>query len=83
MNYTTFLILISTLLSVALNKGQSITTLGLKYAPTLIYHGMADDKVLFTNVTKLIITLHAGKEVKVHLNKTIMDFFDRQLKKYL
>ena len=66
--------------------------------PLMIYHGMADDNVLFTNTTKLIKTLQdegklfelmtypgskhsmRGKKVKVHLNKTIMDFFDRQFK---
>ena len=64
----------------------------------LIYHGMADDNVLFTNTTKLIKTLQdegklfelmtypgskhsmRGKNVKVHLNKTIVDFFNRKLK---
>lgn len=66
--------------------------------PLMIYHGMADDNVLFTNTTKLIKTLQdegklfelmtypgskhsmRGKKVKVHLNKTIMNFFDRQFK---
>lgn len=64
----------------------------------LIYHGMADDNVLFTNTTKLIKALQdknklfelmtypgskhsmRGKKVKVHLNNTIMNFFDRHLK---
>lgn len=67
-------------------------------SPLMIYHGMADDNVLFTNTTKLIKTLQdegklfelmtypgskhsmRGKKVKVHLNKTIMNFFDRQFK---
>ncbi len=66
--------------------------------PLMIYHGMADDNVLFTNTTKLIKTLQdegklfelmtypgskhsmRGKKVKVHLNKTIMNFFDRHFK---
>jgi dipeptidyl-peptidase-4 len=66
--------------------------------PLMIYHGMADDNVLFTNTTKLIKTLQdesklfelmtypgskhsmRGKKVKIHLNKTIMDFFDRKFK---
>lgn len=70
---------------------------GLK-GPLLIYHGMADDNVLFTNTTKLIKTLQdknktfelmtypgskhsmRGKPVKVHLNHTIMKFFDRHFK---
>ena len=61
----------------------------------MIYHGMADDNVLFTNTTKLIKSLQdenkqfelmtypgskhsmRGKKVKVHLNNTIMNFFDR------
>jgi dipeptidyl-peptidase-4 len=69
--------------------------------PLMIYHGMADDNVQFTNTTKLIKTLQnegkifelmtypgskhsmRGKKVKVHLNKTIMNFFDRQLKSSL
>lgn len=64
----------------------------------LVYHGMADDNVLFTNTTKLIKALQdnnklfelmtypgskhsmRGKKVKVHLNNTIMDFFDRHFK---
>lgn len=63
--------------------------------PVMVYHGMADDNVLFTNTTKLIKTLQdenklfelmtypgskhsmRGKPVKVHLNNTIMNFFDR------
>jgi len=63
--------------------------------PLMIYHGMADDNVLFTNTTKLIKALQdenkqfelmtypgskhsmRGKKVKVHLNNTIMNFFDR------
>ncbi len=63
--------------------------------PLMVYHGMADDNVLFTNTTKLIKALQdenklfelmtypgskhsmRGKKVKVHLNKTIMNFFDR------
>ena len=66
--------------------------------PLMVYHGMADDNVLFTNTTKLIKTLQdegklfelmtypgskhsmRGKKVKVHLNSTIMDFFDRHFK---
>ncbi len=66
--------------------------------PLMVYHGMADDNVLFTNTTKLIKALQdegklfelmtypgskhsmRGKKVKVHVNKTIMDFFDRQFK---
>ena len=66
--------------------------------PLMVYHGMADDNVLFTNTTKLIKTLQdegklfelmtypgskhsmRGKAVKVHLNKTIMDFFNRHFK---
>jgi len=66
--------------------------------PLMIYHGMADDNVLFTNTTKLIKSLQnenklfelmtypgskhsmRGKEVKVHLNNTIMNFFDRHFK---
>jgi len=63
--------------------------------PLMVYHGMADDNVLFTNTTKLIKALQdenkqfelmtypgskhsmRGKKVKVHLNNTIMNFFDR------
>jgi dipeptidyl-peptidase-4 len=66
--------------------------------PLMVYHGMADDNVLFTNTTKLMKTLQdegklfelmtypgskhsmRGKAVKVHLNKTIMDFFNRHFK---
>lgn len=66
--------------------------------PMMVYHGMADDNVLFTNTTKLIKALQdegklfelmtypgskhsmRGKKVKVHLNATIMDFFDRHFK---
>lgn len=66
--------------------------------PMMIYHGMADDNVLFTNTTKLIKALQdegklfelmtypgskhsmRGKQVKVHLNTTIIDFFDRHFK---
>ncbi|MFQ3265088.1 MAG: dipeptidyl-peptidase-4 [Colwellia sp.] len=66
--------------------------------PMMIYHGMADDNVLFTNTTKLIKDLQdkgklfelmtypgskhsmRGKKVKVHLNTTIIDFFDRHFK---
>lgn len=66
--------------------------------PLMVYHGMADDNVLFTNTTKLIKSLQdegklfelmtypgskhsmRGKKVKVHLNSTIMDFFDRHFK---
>ncbi|MBL4940078.1 MAG: DPP IV N-terminal domain-containing protein [Colwellia sp.] len=69
--------------------------------PLMVYHGMADDNVLFTNTTKLIKTLQdenkqfelmtypgskhsmRGKKVKVHLNNTIMSFFDRHFKKNL
>lgn len=67
--------------------------------PLMIYHGMADDNVLFTNTTKLIKALQdenkqfelmtypgskhsmRGKKVKVHLNYTIMNFFNRHFKK--
>jgi len=66
--------------------------------PLLVYHGMADDNVLFTNTTKLIKALQdenkqfelmtypgskhsmRGKKVKIHLNNTIMSFFDRHFK---
>ena len=66
--------------------------------PMMVYHGMADDNVLFTNTTKLIKGLQdkgklfelmtypgskhsmRGKKVKVHLNTTIIDFFDRHFK---
>jgi len=66
--------------------------------PLMVYHGMADDNVLFTNTTKLIKALQdenkrfelmtypgskhsmRGKKVKVHLNHTIMNFFDRHFK---
>ena len=66
--------------------------------PLMVYHGMADDNVLFTNTTKLIKALQdegklfelmtypgskhsmRGEKVKVHLNKTIMDFFNRHFK---
>jgi dipeptidyl-peptidase-4 len=66
--------------------------------PLMVYHGMADDNVLFTNTTKLIKALQdegklfelmtypgskhsmRGKKVKVHLNTTIMNFFDRHFK---
>lgn len=66
--------------------------------PLMVYHGMADDNVLFTNTTKLIKKLQdenkqfelmtypgskhsmRGKKVKVHLNNTIMSFFDRHFK---
>lgn len=66
--------------------------------PLLVYHGMADDNVLFTNTTKLIKALQdenkqfelmtypgskhsmRGKKVKVHLNNTIINFFDRHFK---
>ena len=64
----------------------------------LVYHGMADDNVLFTNTTKLIKAMQdqnktfelmtypgskhsmRGKKVKVHLNNTIVNFFDRHFK---
>ena len=67
--------------------------------PLMVYHGMADDNVLFTNTTKLIKALQdenkifelmtypgskhsmRGKKVKVHLNNTIMNFFDRHFKR--
>ncbi|MBU2869285.1 DPP IV N-terminal domain-containing protein [Colwellia sp. E2M01] len=66
--------------------------------PLMIYHGMADDNVLFTHSTKLMKALqdegklfelmtypgskHSmnGKKVKMHLNTTIVDFFDRHFK---
>ncbi len=66
--------------------------------PLMVYHGMADDNVLFTNTTKLIKAMQdenkvfelmtypgskhsmRGKKVKVHLNHTIMNFFDRHFK---
>ncbi|GGA70745.1 peptidase S9 [Neiella marina] len=66
--------------------------------PLLIYHGMADDNVLFTNATKVFSELQKqnksfdmmtypgakhsmrGKATKVHLNHTIMNFFERHLK---
>lgn len=61
----------------------------------LIYHGMADDNVLFTNSTKLYKHLQdlaipfesmdypgkkhgiRGKKTRVHLYKTITNFFDK------
>lgn len=67
-------------------------------SPLLIYHGMADDNVLFTHTTKLIKALQdngklfelmtypgskhsmRGKAVQVHLDKTIVSFFDRHFK---
>ncbi|NQZ08758.1 MAG: S9 family peptidase [Algicola sp.] len=67
--------------------------------PMLIYHGMADDNVLFTNSTKLFKQLQdqglpfemmtypgskhsmRGKKVGVHLDNTITQFFDRNLKR--
>ncbi len=67
--------------------------------PLLVYHGMADDNVLFTNTTKLIKALQdenkvfelmtypgskhsmRGKKVKVHLNNTIINFFNRHFKR--
>ena len=66
--------------------------------PLMIYHGMADDNVLFSHTTKLIKALQdegklfelmtypgskhsmRGEKVKVHLNRTIVDFFDRHFK---
>jgi len=66
--------------------------------PLMIYHGMADDNVLFTNTTKLIKALQdenklfelmtypgskhsmRGEKVKIHLNNSIMNFFDRHFK---
>ena len=66
--------------------------------PLFVYHGMADDNVLFTNTTKLMKALQdqgkifelmtypgskhsmRGKKVKVHLNKSIINFFDRHFK---
>jgi dipeptidyl-peptidase-4 len=67
---------------------------GLK-GPILIYHGMADDNVLFTHSTKLYKTLQdankqfeigaypgskhsmRGKSVKIHLDTSIIQFFER------
>ncbi len=64
----------------------------------MVYHGMADDNVLFTNTTKLIKAMQdknkqfelmtypgskhsmRGKKVKVHLNNTIVNFFNRHFK---
>jgi dipeptidyl-peptidase-4 len=66
--------------------------------PLMVYHGMADDNVLFTNTTKLMKALQdqqklfelmtypgskhsmRGEKVKKHLNKSIMNFFDRHFK---
>ena len=63
----------------------------------LIYHGMADDNVLFTNSTKLFKHLQnlgkefdvmtypgskhslRGKKVGLHLSKTIVRYFDKNL----
>ncbi|MFT6776689.1 MAG: dipeptidyl-peptidase-4 [Paraglaciecola sp.] len=56
----------------------------------LIYHGMADDNVLFTNSTKLYKHLqdlaipfesmgYPGKNTGIHLYKTITNFFDKHL----
>ena len=63
----------------------------------LIYHGMADDNVLFTNATKLFKHLQdlgkefdvmtypgskhslRGKKVGLHLSKTIVRYFDKNL----
>lgn len=63
----------------------------------LIYHGMADDNVLFTNATKLFKHLQdlgkefdvmtypgskhslRGKKVRLHLAKTIVRYFDKNL----
>jgi dipeptidyl-peptidase-4 len=65
--------------------------------PLLIYHGMADDNVLFTHSTKLYSQLQQlmlpfemmnypgkkhsirGKETRVHLYRTIQQFFERHL----
>ncbi len=67
-------------------------------SPLMIYHGMADDNVLFTHTTKLIKALQdenklfelmtypgskhsmRGEKVKIHLNNSIMNFFDRHFK---
>ncbi|RCU45642.1 S9 family peptidase [Corallincola holothuriorum] len=65
--------------------------------PLLIYHGMADDNVLFTHSTKLYSQLQQamlpfemmnypgkkhsirGKETRIHLYRTIQQFFERHL----
>ncbi|MGJ8693541.1 MAG: DPP IV N-terminal domain-containing protein [Thalassotalea sp.] len=66
--------------------------------PLFIYHGMADDNVLFTHTSKLIKQLQdqnkhfelmtypgskhsmRGKQVKIHLGQSIVNFFNRHLK---
>ena len=65
--------------------------------PLLIYHGMADDNVLFTHSTRLYKHLQdlaipfetmdypgkkhsiRGKQTRIHLYKTMTNFFDRNL----
>ncbi|GAA5217283.1 S9 family peptidase [Corallincola platygyrae] len=65
--------------------------------PLMIYHGMADDNVLFTHSTKLYTQLQnamlpfemmnypgkkhsiRGKETRIHLYRTIQQFFERHL----
>lgn len=83
------------------NKDYEISNV-FKYADglkgdLLIYHGMADDNVLFTNSTKLFKHLQdlgkefdvmtypgskhsmRGKKVRLHLAKTIVRYFDKNL----
>ncbi len=83
------------------NKNYEISNV-FKYAnglkgDLLIYHGMADDNVLFTNSTKLFKHLQdlgkefdvmtypgskhslRGKKVGLHLSKTIVRYFDKNL----
>lgn len=83
------------------NKDYEISNV-FKYADglkgdMLIYHGMADDNVLFTNATKLFKHLQdlgkefdvmtypgskhslRGKKTGLHLSKTIVRYFDKNL----